>query len=77
MATYLLKLHILHRKLDFGHTYCILGGLNYALTSKRSIYCVGIILLLLGWDMGKVRDRFGGMGRFKCGLTIHIHYLHM
>ncbi len=22
--------------------------------------------------MGKVRDRFGGMGRFKCGLTIHV-----
>ncbi len=25
------------------------------------------VLLLLRWDMGKVRDRFGGMGRFKVG----------
>ncbi len=25
-------------------------------------------LLLLRWDMGKVRNRFGGMGRFKGGL---------
>jgi len=24
--------------------------------------------LLLRWDIGKVRDRFGGMGRFKGGL---------
>ncbi len=26
------------------------------------------ILLLLRWDTGKVRDRLGGMGRFKGGL---------
>ncbi len=26
------------------------------------------LLLLLRWDTGKVRDRFGGMGRFKGGL---------
>ncbi len=26
------------------------------------------LLLLLRWDMGKVRNRFGGMGRFKGGL---------
>ncbi len=26
------------------------------------------VLLLLRCDMGKVRDRFGGMGRFKGGL---------
>ncbi len=25
-------------------------------------------LLLLRWDTGKVRDRFGGLGKFKCGL---------
>ncbi len=25
------------------------------------------LLLLLWWDRGKVRDRFGGMGRFKSG----------
>ncbi len=28
------------------------------------LYCK-ILLLLLRWDMGKVRDMFGGMGRFK------------
>ncbi len=26
------------------------------------------LLLLLRWDTGKVRDRFGGMGRFKGGI---------
>ncbi len=26
------------------------------------------LLLLLRWETGKVRDRFGGMGRFKGGL---------
>ncbi len=26
------------------------------------------LLLILRWDTGKVRDRFGGMGRFKGGL---------
>ncbi len=31
------------------------------------LYCK-TLLLLLRWDMGKVRDRFGGMGRFKGGL---------
>ncbi len=31
------------------------------------LYCK-ILLLLLRWDTGKVRDRFGGMGRFKGGL---------
>ncbi len=31
------------------------------------LYCKTVILLLR-WDTGKVRDRFGGMGRFKCGL---------
>ncbi len=28
-------------------------------------YCIAKHLLLLRWDTGKVRDRFGGMGRFK------------
>ncbi len=32
-----------------------------------TLYCK-TILLLLRWDMGKVRDRFGGMSRFKGGL---------
>ncbi len=31
------------------------------------LYCK-ILLLLLRWDTGKVRDRFGGMVRFKGGL---------
>ncbi len=31
------------------------------------LYCK-TLLLLLRWDAGKVRDRFGGMGRFKGGL---------
>jgi len=31
------------------------------------LYCKAL-LLLLKWDMGKVRDRFGGMVRFKGGL---------
>ncbi len=53
----------------------ILSGLNYYVpTSKMStmyfvfiLYCK-ILSLLLRWDTGKVRDRFGGMGRFKGGL---------
>ncbi len=54
----------------------MLGGLNYyVLTSKNKynvlivfiLYCK-TLLLLLRWDTGKVRDRFGGMGRFKGGL---------
>ncbi len=31
------------------------------------LYCK-TLLLQLRWDMGKVRNRFGGMGRFKDGL---------
>ncbi len=31
------------------------------------LYCK-IRLLLLRWDTANVRDRFGGMGRFKGGL---------
>ncbi len=31
------------------------------------LYCK-TLLLLLRWDAGNVRDRFGGLGRFKCGL---------
>ncbi len=31
------------------------------------LYCK-TLLLLLRWDTGKVRDMFGGMGRFKGGL---------
>ncbi len=57
-------------------SHFILGGLNYyVLTSKNKynvlivfiLYCK-TLLLLLRWDTGKVRDRFGGMGRFKGGL---------
>ncbi len=32
------------------------------------ILCCKTLLLLLRWDTGKVRDMFGGMGRFKGGL---------
>ncbi len=28
-------------------------------------YCIAKLLLLLRWDTGKVRDMFGGIGRFK------------
>ncbi len=31
------------------------------------LYCKTLLLLLM-WDMCQVRDRFGGMGRFKGGL---------
>ncbi len=31
------------------------------------LYCK-TLLLLVTWDMGKVRNRFGGMGRCKGGL---------
>ncbi len=33
-----------------------------------ALYCK-TLLLLLRWDRVKVSDRFGGMGRFKGGLT--------
>ncbi len=33
-------------------------------TKYNVLYCK-TFLLLLRWDMGKVRDRFGGMGRFR------------
>ncbi len=53
------------------------GGLNYNVLKSKTKYNVLIVvilycetlLLLLRWDMGKVRDRFGGMGRFKGGLS--------
>ncbi len=57
-------------------SHFILSGLNYyVLTSKNKynvlivfiLYCK-TLLLLLRWDMGQVRARFGGMGRFKGGL---------
>ncbi len=33
------------------------------------LYCK-TLLLLLRWDTGKVRDRFGGRRRFKVGLGV-------
>ncbi len=33
-------------------------------TAKYTAYCT--CLLLLRWDTGKVRDKFGGMGRLRC-----------
>ncbi len=38
--------------------------LNYNVLIGFILYCK-TLLLLLRWDTGKVRDRFGGMGRFK------------
>ncbi len=32
------------------------------------ILCCKTLLLLLRWYTSKIRDRFGGMGRFKDGL---------
>ncbi len=46
----------------------------YVLTSNKYNVLIGFILycktllLLLRWATGKVRDRFGGIGRFKVGL---------
>ncbi len=44
----------------------------YVLTSKNKYNVLIVFILycktLLRWDMGKVRDRFGGMGRFRGGL---------
>ncbi len=34
------------------------------------LYCE-TLLLLLRWDTGEVRDRVGGMGRFKSGLSFN------
>ncbi len=53
-----------------GHT---LSGLNYYVLVSNNVLIVFILycktlLLLLRWDAGKVRDMFGGMGRFKGGL---------
>ncbi len=47
----------------------ILSGLNYIVftLNVHCIYCVHIVLLLRR-DTGEVRDRFGGVGRFKGGL---------
>ncbi len=58
-------------------SHFILSGLNYYVLASKNKYNVLIVfilydktlLLLLRWDTGKVRDRFGGMGRFKCGLS--------
>ncbi len=58
-------------------SHFILGGLNfYVLTSKNKynvlivviLYC-NTLLLPLRWKMGKDRDRFDGMGRFKVVLS--------
>ncbi len=58
-------------------SYFILKGLNYYVLISKYNYNVLIViilyrktLLLLKWDTGKVRDRFGGIGRFKDGSTV-------
>ncbi len=35
--------------------------------NARSHFILGGLSIWV-WDTGKVKDRFGGMGRFKCGL---------
>ncbi len=53
-------------------SYSILSGLTMYLHPKKKgnvfivfkLFCRSL-LLLLRWDTGKVRDRFGGMGRFN------------
>ncbi len=40
---------------------------KYNVLTVLILYCK-TLLLLLRWDTGKVRGRFGGMGRFKGGL---------
>ncbi len=50
--------------------------LPYLCTYIKNMYSVLIVFILycktlllpLRWDTGEVRDRFGGMGRFKGGL---------
>ncbi len=46
-------------------THFILGG--YYVLIVFILHCK-TLLLLLRWDTGKVRHRFGGMGGFKGGL---------
>ncbi len=41
--------------------------LFFDVSTMYLLYCK-TFLLLVRWDTGKVRDRFGGMGRFKGGL---------
>jgi len=56
-------------------TGCNSGFKYYVLTLKNKynvlivliLYCKSL-LLPLRWDTGRVRDRCGGMGRFKCKL---------
>ncbi len=63
-------------ELKHSGSHFILGGLNYYVLTSKNKYNVHIVvilycktlLLLLRWDMDKVRDRFGGMGWFKGGL---------
>ncbi len=65
-----------HGLLEISRSLFILSDLNYYILTSKNKYNVLIVLisycktllLLLWWDMGKVRDRFGGMGRFKGGL---------
>jgi len=43
---------------------------NYILVSKKSLGTMNLLysfLVLLRWDTGKVKDRFGGMGRYRAG----------
>ncbi len=48
------------------------NDVNYILVLNSSLNYYVIVLILncktLRWDTGEVRDRFGGMSRFKVGL---------
>jgi len=56
-------------------SHFILSGFNYDVLILKDKYNVLIVLmlycktllLLLRWDTGRVRDRCGGMGRFRGG----------
>ncbi len=63
----------------FVWSHFILGGLNHYLLASKNKYNVLIVvilyckthLLLLRWDMGKFRDRFGSMGRLRSKGCVH------
>ncbi len=56
--------------LEISRSHFLLSDLNYYVHTSKNKYNVLIVfilycktlLLLLRWDMGKVRDRFGGLG---------------
>ncbi len=53
-----------------NRSHFILRGLKYYVLTSKNKYNVyyRTLVLMLRWDAGEVRGRFGGMGRFKDGL---------